>query len=170
MTVAEVLDQLGWPLGRRGRTTCPFHQGGNEQAFTYTDDLYHCFVCGAGGNAWQLLEHFRPRKPLFGIRLPPGRLPEWLQRPRVPLSPSQRMARATEAVRQEARRGAHEAHYRAYQLLRQGQALLAQATAPDASWERGGSLVVEALEEVDRVDALLECDCREDETLLREKA
>ena len=50
MTIQEILEGIGWPLGQHGRTTCPLHQGSNESAFSYTDAVWFCFgACGGGG-------------------------------------------------------------------------------------------------------------------------
>ena len=56
MTVGEVLRRAGHPVGRcvslranRWRTTCPIHRGDNQEGFSYTSDLWHCFVCGESG-------------------------------------------------------------------------------------------------------------------------
>lgn len=62
MTIFDVLEGHGWPTGRYGRTTCPIHGGDNRQAFSYTDDRWYCFACGAGGGIKKLLEHFEPER------------------------------------------------------------------------------------------------------------
>lgn len=35
--------------GKRGRAPCPFHNG-KDNNLSYTDEVYHCWVCGAKGN------------------------------------------------------------------------------------------------------------------------
>lgn len=35
--------------GRHNRTSCPFHDG-KDNNFSYNDKVYHCFVCGVKGN------------------------------------------------------------------------------------------------------------------------
>lgn len=35
--------------GRHNRTSCPFHNG-KDNNFSYNDKVYHCFVCGVKGN------------------------------------------------------------------------------------------------------------------------
>jgi len=52
--VADVLREIGWPLGTahadRCRTCCPIHKGHNPQAFSYRENLWTCFAgCGSGG-------------------------------------------------------------------------------------------------------------------------
>ena len=52
--VADVLREIGWPLGTahgdRNRTCCPIHKGNNPQAFSYRENLWTCFAgCGSGG-------------------------------------------------------------------------------------------------------------------------
>jgi hypothetical protein len=43
------LAQYGFPTNRQKRIPCPFHNGKNNN-FSYTDEVYYCFVCGAKGN------------------------------------------------------------------------------------------------------------------------
>ena len=54
MTVEEVLQRGGYPLGIGGRTTCPVHRGTNPQQFVYTERQWWCFSCGQGGGTVQL--------------------------------------------------------------------------------------------------------------------
>jgi len=65
MTVADVLADIGWPVGDHGRTRCPLHEGQNAQAFSYTEDQWFCFAgCGGGG--------VRRLRELVGVaRIPP---------------------------------------------------------------------------------------------------
>jgi hypothetical protein len=57
VSIPHVLERSGVPLkGKRGR--CPIHGGDNPTAFSVTDDgqLFHCFVCGAGGDVFELVK------------------------------------------------------------------------------------------------------------------
>lgn len=75
-TVPRVLEQIGWPLGRRNRTTCPITRGDNDQAFHYQEERWYCFSCNEGGGVPRLLERlgFPERAPTTpGIpRVPQG--------------------------------------------------------------------------------------------------
>lgn len=162
MTVSDVLAEIGWPLGTRGRTTCPIHRGDNDQAFSYRDEVWNCFACGEAGNAHQLHDRFRP--PLEGVRLSRHQIGHWL-RPGGPVvrPPHLRM----EDGLRKARRSLQETHARASRDLRRGRALLARTRAPEEPlWQVAAWLIVEALGEIDRLDAQLgDCGCREEEVL-----
>ena len=62
LPLAEVLDLSGWvPHGRRGtqpRGPCPLHGSSSPASRVFAvhlgKNLYHCFRCGAGGNALDL--------------------------------------------------------------------------------------------------------------------
>lgn len=78
--VSEVLDRLGIPPGRHGRTQCPIHQGDNRSAFKYDDETgtWYCFRCGVGGDVIRLVElaldlDFRGAMRWLGLE--PGRPP-----------------------------------------------------------------------------------------------
>ena len=53
VTISDVLNAHGKPLGRRGRCPCPFHAS-RYDTFSYTDKLFHCFSCGESGGVIQL--------------------------------------------------------------------------------------------------------------------
>lgn len=63
VTVPEVLLRYGLPTSSRGRIPCPIHQG-EDPNFAYTDERFHCFVCGAGGSVIDLV------MGLFGLTYP----------------------------------------------------------------------------------------------------
>jgi len=77
VTIPEVLRRAGHPEGRRWgerwRTTCPLHRGQNEQAFSYTLEVWHCFRCDESGGVRGLadrlgvLEEPVARPPLEGV-------------------------------------------------------------------------------------------------------
>jgi hypothetical protein len=77
LTVLEVLERAGHPpgrrLGTRWRTTCPVHRGDNREAFSYTSEVWHCFVCGESGGVVKLaralgvLEERVPRPGIEGV-------------------------------------------------------------------------------------------------------
>ena len=101
LTVPEVLRRVGHPEGRRHgnrwRTSCPLHHGDNEQAFSYTEQVWHCFRCAESGGARGLAERLgvletEPERP------PPEGVPELrdlrrADRTRVIEKPSARLAR-----------------------------------------------------------------------------
>lgn len=68
LSVPDVLVEAGWPLGRYGRTTCLLHEGDNRSAFSYTEEVWNCFACGAGGTGWHLAVRLGLRKERFSIR------------------------------------------------------------------------------------------------------
>lgn len=170
-TVQEVLEYIGWPVGKRHgnrwRTRCPVHAGGNESAFSYTDEVWSCFSCGEKGNATGLLRRFKP--PLRGLRIPPAHLRHWLRPPEpTQLRASVRMARAAKAAERAVEDELGLEHRAAHATLRRGQRLLvnrATDRATDWRWELGGALVVEGWARLDAVDALLGCDCRSESGL-----
>jgi len=48
---------------RYNRIPCPIHNGENFN-LSFTDDLFHCFVCGSGGDVIHFVQH------IFGIDFP----------------------------------------------------------------------------------------------------
>ena len=55
VSIPEILDHKGIHYrGRRCR--CPIHGGNNSTAFSFTDDVFNCFVCGVGGGKLDLIE------------------------------------------------------------------------------------------------------------------
>ena len=48
------------PLPRRNRIPCPIH-GGKDYNLSFSSGLYHCFVCGDGGDVISFVMH------IFGI-------------------------------------------------------------------------------------------------------
>lgn len=52
-TVPDMLDEAGIAVTRHRKALCPFHQE-KTPSFTFTDEVWHCFGCGLGGNAYQL--------------------------------------------------------------------------------------------------------------------
>lgn len=48
------------PAPRHGRIPCPVHHG-ESYNLSFTDKLYHCFVCGSGGDVIHFVQH------VFGI-------------------------------------------------------------------------------------------------------
>jgi DNA primase len=90
--LAEVLDLLGFEPATRQRGQvrgpCPVHQSGTARSRSFAAHLdknaWHCFRCGAGGNALDLWVA-ATRQPLYAAvidlcrRL--GREVPWLRRP-----------------------------------------------------------------------------------------
>lgn len=57
VTVADVLCHFGGEAStERGRTRCPVHRGENPTSFSFDARRWHCFACGAGGDAFDLIE------------------------------------------------------------------------------------------------------------------
>jgi DNA primase len=93
--LAEVLGLLGWAPARRWgeqwRGPCPVHRSQDPRSRSFGAHLgrgvWHCFVCGAGGNALDLWAAVT-RQPLHAAvidlyaRL--GRAVPWLSRPAPP--------------------------------------------------------------------------------------
>jgi DNA primase len=68
LRLARVLELIDWqPSGRNGpqlRGRCPLHDSGSPRSRVFAahlgKNLFHCFRCGAGGNAldlWAALHH-----------------------------------------------------------------------------------------------------------------
>ena len=54
VTIQDILDSQGIQYrGRRCR--CPIHCGNNPTAFSFTDEVFNCFVCGSGGGKLDLI-------------------------------------------------------------------------------------------------------------------
>ena len=49
VTMTDVLRQYGFGPGRGNRIPCPIH-GGKDRNFSYTNEVFHCWTCGAKGN------------------------------------------------------------------------------------------------------------------------
>lgn len=71
LTVPDVLAEVGILPDRHGKALCPLHAE-KTPSFTFTDELWHCFGCGAGGNAYQLALRLGVRKPRPQRYLEPG--------------------------------------------------------------------------------------------------
>lgn len=54
LTIPEVLKGYGLPTNSRKRIPCPIHNG-EDNNFCYTDQVYHCWTCGASGNLINLV-------------------------------------------------------------------------------------------------------------------
>ncbi len=44
------------PAPRHDRIPCPIHNG-KDYNLSFTDDVYHCFVCGSGGDVISFVQH-----------------------------------------------------------------------------------------------------------------
>jgi DNA primase len=74
--IAEVLDLMGYQprrlVGGQGRGPCPLHPSPSPRsrlfAVHWHKNIYHCFVCGAGGNALDLWAAWT-RQPLYAAVL-----------------------------------------------------------------------------------------------------
>lgn len=54
VTVPMVLSRYGHPASDRKRIPCPLHNG-KDPNFCYTDQVFHCWTCGARGNVVSLV-------------------------------------------------------------------------------------------------------------------
>lgn len=54
ISIPQVLRMYGIGEGRHRRIPCPLH-GGKDANFAYTDKVYHCWTCGAKGDAISLV-------------------------------------------------------------------------------------------------------------------
>lgn len=54
VTMQDVLNKYH-KLGKRKRTQCPIHAG-EDNNFCYTDTVFHCWSCGAKGNAFSFVK------------------------------------------------------------------------------------------------------------------
>ena len=51
VTIQDVVERYcGLHPARNGRVPCPFHNGKDNNMALYSDNNYHCFVCGASGD------------------------------------------------------------------------------------------------------------------------
>jgi len=57
----EVFHQLGEPEPRRNRSRCPIHNGDSLTSLSINEErgLFHCFVCGAGGDKIDFVRRIR---------------------------------------------------------------------------------------------------------------
>ena len=60
VTVPMVLSRYGYSTSPRKRIPCPLHSG-TDPNFCYTDQVFHCWTCGAKGNVVSLVMQ------LFGL-------------------------------------------------------------------------------------------------------
>ncbi|WP_415967990.1 CHC2 zinc finger domain-containing protein [Emergencia timonensis] len=63
VTVPMALSHYGYPTSSRRRIPCPLHSG-KDPNFCYTDQVFHCWTCGAKGNVISLVMR------LFGLSFP----------------------------------------------------------------------------------------------------
>lgn len=54
LTVPMLLSHYGYPVSARKRIPCPLHSG-KDPNFCYTDQVFHCWTCGAKGNVVSLV-------------------------------------------------------------------------------------------------------------------
>ncbi len=55
VTISGILADFGYHP-KRNRMPCPIHGGKNPTSFSYTDDSFYCFSCGAKGGLIDLTE------------------------------------------------------------------------------------------------------------------
>lgn len=55
VTIEDILINCGYQP-RRNRMACPIHNGRNPTSFSFTEDIYHCFSCGASGGLLDLAQ------------------------------------------------------------------------------------------------------------------
>ena len=76
VNIAEVLALMGYQprqlLGPQGRGPCPLHRSRSPRSRVFAvhlhKNVYHCFACGAGGNALDLWAAWR-RQTLYAAVL-----------------------------------------------------------------------------------------------------
>lgn len=56
VTIEDILNDAGAPIGRRNRTACPLHRGNNKTAFSFTEYGFFCHSCGAKGGILDLIQ------------------------------------------------------------------------------------------------------------------
>lgn len=94
LPLAEVLDLLGFvPSQRRGdqvRGPCPLHPSRRRTSRAFAAHLgknvWHCFGCGAGGNAldlWVACTRQPPHAAVIDLSTRLGRAVPWLRRARA---------------------------------------------------------------------------------------
>ena len=54
VTVSEVAKALGLNVNMHNRCSCPFHNG-KDRNMSVKGDMYHCFVCHASGDLFELV-------------------------------------------------------------------------------------------------------------------
>jgi DNA primase len=93
LRLAAVLELLGyeprWRQGEQIRGPCPLHGSGSPTSRVFAAHLgknvYHCFRCGAGGNAldlWAAVRHLALHAAVLELCQRLGQEVPWLQRPR----------------------------------------------------------------------------------------
>jgi len=180
VTVAEIFDRVGWHY-RGGRARCPFHQGNNPSALSFSDTGFVCFNCGEKGGVRKLQEHFDLRIELErdpdapgdaeGVEIAEADPRNW-GRPTPP--PTVRILRALQAAQTAKLDEWTRLHWTAVQLLEHASGYLDEARAlrgaeigPKAliaaSWEDALDAAARcwgsAMTILDRVDPLLGCNC-----------
>lgn len=63
VTVPMALSRYGYPTSQKRRIPCPLHSG-KDPNFCFTDEVFHCWTCGAKGNVVSLVMQ------LFGLSFP----------------------------------------------------------------------------------------------------
>jgi DNA primase (bacterial type) len=93
--LAEVLDLAGfeasWCRGEQARGPCPVHHSRTPLSRSFAADhgkqLWHCFRCGAGGNAldlWMEVTRLPLHAAVLDLCKRLGRDVPWLRRPHIP--------------------------------------------------------------------------------------
>ncbi len=57
--ISAVLAHFGLPVGQNGRSRCPLCptvQERGSDSFSFTEDEWHCFRCGKGGDVFELVQ------------------------------------------------------------------------------------------------------------------
>ena len=55
VTITDILNNFNVEF-RGSRCRCPIHGGDNQTAFSFTDEVFQCFACGANGGKLDLVE------------------------------------------------------------------------------------------------------------------
>jgi DNA primase len=92
LRLADVLTLIGyaprWRRGAQGRGPCPLHGSGSAASRVFAVDLgknlFHCFRCGAGGNAldlWAALQQLPLHAAVLDLCQRLQQPVPWLERP-----------------------------------------------------------------------------------------
>lgn len=148
MTIRDILETHGHPLGSHRRTTCPIHGGANDSAFSYTDEVWFCWSCGAKGGVKALLEHFEPTRRPGGFEGLPERIQDYAREggyawvPLDGLRPSTWLLARSRAIREWVEDAAAVLHQRALWKMDHGIPRALAIGGPDlfeeaaVAWER----------------------------------
>lgn len=68
VTIPDILNHFNIEY-RRSRCRCPIHGGDNQTAFSFTDEVFQCFACGAKGGKLDLIQELAKTDRLGAIQI-----------------------------------------------------------------------------------------------------